>query len=101
MPQRVRPLKVGDRIRIVRLPPDWETAEYKVSREMRSLYRTLIARRRPVTITEIDFDVPWIHCQTREKDGRKVLHWVVIDDGCWVRVVPRRRPREPEAAKEA
>jgi len=86
------PLKLGDRIRIVRLPPEWKTANYHVTRSTREVFRRLIARRRPIRINEIDErGLPWIRCQFIGRTGRKEIHFLVIDDGCWVRVIPRKR----------
>lgn len=88
------PLQVGDRVRIVRLPPVWKTAQYKVSRTMRETYRRLIARRRPLRIDEIDErGLPWIRCQFKGRSGQMEYHFLVLDDGSWVRVVPRQSAR--------
>lgn len=88
------PLQVGERVRIVRLPTVWKTAQYKVSRTMRDVYRRLIARRRPVRIDEIDMrGLPWIRCQFKDRSGQMEYHFLVLDDGSWVRVVPRKSAR--------
>jgi hypothetical protein len=86
----LQPLKLGDRIHIVRLPPEWKAPGYHVPRSTRDLYRRLMARKRPLVINEIDeLGLPWIQCRFRDRGGRMVYHFLVIDDGCWVRVRAR------------
>jgi hypothetical protein len=89
---RLRPLKLGDRIRIVRLPPEWQNAGYRVPRSTRSVYRKLIERQRPLVVSEIDErGLPWIWCRFRSRRGGLEHHALVVDDGCWVHVKTRRR----------
>lgn len=91
---RLSPLKVGDRVRIVRLPPQWETVGYHVPASTRAVYRKLIERGRPLVVREMDErGLPWTWCRIRGRGGRLEHHALVIDDGCWVRVKPRKRPR--------
>ena len=83
-------LRVGDRIRIVRLPSAWDRPAYLVPPCTRRLYRRLIARGRPVRVYEIDRQgLPWIHCRFRRPDGRWEHHFLAIDAGSWVRVRKR------------
>jgi hypothetical protein len=87
---RLRPPKRGARIRIVRLLPEWELPGYYVPRSTKSVYRKLIDRRRSFVISEIcEHGLPWIAFRLRRRAGRMEYHWLVIDDGCWVRVKPR------------
>jgi hypothetical protein len=44
---RPRSLKIGDRVRVVRLPPLWMTPGYRVPLSMRRVYKLMIDRRRP------------------------------------------------------
>lgn len=86
----LQPLKLGDRIHIVRLPPEWRAPGWRLPRSTRDLYRRLMARKRPLVISEIDErGFAWIQCRFRDRRGRMEHHFLVIDDGCWVRVQPR------------
>lgn len=88
----LRKLKVGDRVRIIRLPPIWNTAGYVVPLSTRRVFDQLFNRGRPVRVREVDErGDAWISCRLRGKDGRIVHHSITLDDGCWLRVVPRER----------
>jgi hypothetical protein len=87
-------LKVGDRIRIVRLPPIWSTPGYVVPISSRRVFVRLIARGRPLRIRDVDErGQAWVWWRVRRANGRVVHHGITVDDGCWVRVVPRNRRR--------
>ncbi len=82
-----RKLKVGDRIRIVRMPAD----EPVLQPGTRRLFKTLIARNRPSRVFWIDeYKHPWIQCRIRGEHGSWHLHWLAVNDESWVRVRPRR-----------
>lgn len=89
-----RRLRVGDGIRIVRMPWDASAPGYFFAPETRRLYKKLIARGRPLRVYEIDeYGQPWIRCRFRRKDGRWEHHLLAIKDDNWVRVKHRRRSR--------
>jgi hypothetical protein len=91
---RLRRLKLGDRIHLVRFPPIWDDPNHRVPRSTRAVYRKLMARRRPLVISEIDErGLPWIEAQLRGRHGGIAYHFFVVDDGCWARVRPRSRTR--------
>jgi hypothetical protein len=82
-----RDLRVGDRVRIVRMPSDADAPGITFHAETRRLYKRLIARRRSVRVFEIDeWGLPWIRCRFRLKDGRWEYHWLAINDDSWIRV---------------
>jgi hypothetical protein len=91
-----RGLRIGDRVRIIRMPSDASTPGVSFFPETRRLYRKLIARSRPVRVFQIDeYGHPWVQCRFRLKDGRWEHHWLAIHDDSWVRVrsrnsLPRR-----------
>src|SRR5437660_3280918 len=65
-----RKLRVGDRIRLVRLPSEFNQPGYYLHRETRQVYKRLIERRRPLRVYKIDeWGLPWIRCRFRRKDG--------------------------------
>ncbi|MEX0611234.1 MAG: hypothetical protein WD738_08875 [Pirellulales bacterium] len=85
-----RNLRVGDRIRIVRMPSEFDKPGYCVPPMTRRLYKKLIARRRPVRVYEIDeYGRPWIGCQFRDRNGNWEYHALCVDDDSWVRVKKR------------
>jgi len=84
-------LKAGDRVRVVRLPPIWLTPGYVVPASTVRVFRWLIARKREVRISNVDeHGSPWHWWRTKTKSGRTGWEGVALDDGCWVRVVPRK-----------
>jgi len=85
-----RDLRVGDRIRIVRMPSDADTPGYSFFPETRRLYQKLIARRRSVRVFRIDeYGLPWIQCRFRRKNGSWEHHTLAVNDDSWVRVRSR------------
>ena len=85
-------LKVGDRIRIVRMPSGVDAPGYTFLPEPRRLYKRLIARRRSVRVFYIDdWRCPWIRCKFKLRDGRWDYHSLAVNDDSWVRVRPRKR----------
>lgn len=95
MSENWRTLKVGDRIRIVRLP---SAASMSVANghvlpaDTRRFYKRLMALKKRLTISEIDGDGrPWIQCTLRRKGGGLDYHFLAVDDDSWVRVKSRKR----------
>jgi hypothetical protein len=87
-------LRVGDRIRIVRFPSDWEKPNWHVGPSTRALYQKLIERKRSVRISRIDESgCPWIEGRYDKREQKRNggwTHWSLgMDDDSWVRV--RRR----------
>jgi hypothetical protein len=84
-------LRVGDRIRFVGMPPEWDAPGFYVPECTRRLVRRLIARRRPLRVYEVgEWGSPWVRCQFRLRSGRWEYHWLAIREGGWVRVKRRR-----------
>jgi hypothetical protein len=84
-------LRVGDRIRIVRMPSVASLEGNVLPRDTLRLYRQLIARKRPLRVYEIDerWRLPWIKCKFRTKNGRWEYHYLAVNDDSWVRVRSR------------
>ena len=100
IPESWRDLRVGDRIRIVRLPTAWGQRGYHVPPCTRRLYMRLIQRRRPVRVYRIDdWGLPWIACRFRRRNGAWVYHFLDINDDSWVRV--RKRQQRSSADRDA
>jgi hypothetical protein len=85
-----RDLRVGDRIRIVKLPWYANLPDYTFPQCTRQLFKKLIARRRSLRICKVDKDgLPWIHCRFRMKNGLWEYHGLMMNDDSWVRVKSR------------
>lgn len=90
-----RSLKLGDRIRIVRMPCD----EPVLQAETRRLFQRLISRRTPLRVFWIDeHRHPWIRCRFRRRNGTFELHWLAVNDDSWVRVRHRSPSVNPPAS---
>jgi len=92
MNERWRKLRVGDRIRIVRMPSETSMDGYKLPRDTRRLYKLLIARKKVLHIHEIDkrWKLPWVWCRLRQKNGRLEQHLLAVNDDSWEPVKSRR-----------
>jgi len=85
-------LKVGDRVRIVRMPSGIDEPGYTFHKCTRRLYEKLIERGRPQRIFFVDdWGLPWISCRFRMKNGKWEYHALALNDDSWVRVKPRRK----------
>jgi hypothetical protein len=74
-------LRVGDRVRFVRMPTFEGVAGGGPLPETKQLYKRLIARSRPPRVFQIDeYRLPWIQCRFRRKDGKWEHHWLAIND---------------------
>jgi len=86
-----RKLKVGDRIRMVKMPSGVDAPGYTFHADTRRLYKRLIARRRSVRVFEIDkWGLPWISCRFRMTNGRWEFHILAVNDDSWVLVRYRK-----------
>lgn len=90
-----KPLRVGDRVRFVRVPTFQGVVGGGLMPETLRLYKRLIRRGRPSRVFQIDENgLPWIRCQFRRKNGGWEHHWLAINDDSWV-VVRRRGGSKP------
>ena len=83
-------LQVGDRVRFVDFPEEWQDPQYTVLPESVEFMEAMIARHWPSRVYEIDeFGTPWIAARLR-KDGEIEHHtWGILEQTGW-RVVRRR-----------
>src|SRR4051794_3607054 len=87
MSESWRDLRVGDRIRFVRMPTEFDGPGYHVHPETRAVYRRLIERRRPVRVYEVDeWGAPWIRCRFKREDASWEHHFLAVNHDGWVRV---------------
>jgi hypothetical protein len=83
-------LRVGDRIRLVAEPSEWQQPGYRLPPCTRRLWQLLVTRRRPLRIYEVDeWGLPWVYCRVRGRGGWEHHHLAIVEGG-WVRVRPRR-----------
>jgi hypothetical protein len=80
-PELWRRLRVGDRIRLLRLPTDffdWRS----LHRETKEAYRYLLNRRTPLRVFQIDeYGFPWVEFQFRDKSGKMRHDWMAMNHG--------------------
>lgn len=85
-------LRVGDRVRLVADPPEWQLPGYRLPAETRDLWRLLMARRWPLRVFEVDdWGTPWVQCRVRRPGGEWEHHALALCHGGWVLVQRRRR----------
>jgi len=83
-------LNVGDRIRFVSLPDEWQAPGYTVLDEDVEFMKTLIARGRPSRVYEIDeYGTPWIAARIHVDGQSEDHYWGIFERTGW-RLV--RRP---------
>ena len=85
-------LRVGDRVRFVSLPEEWNAPEFQVHAESAAFMKRLIARGRSSRVYRLDEDgLPWIEARLTGDDGAIEYHdWGIRETTGWKRVVPRR-----------
>ncbi len=84
-------LRVGDRLRPVAAPPEWQQPGYLLPAETAELWRVLVARRRPLRVYEVDAcGAPRVKCRIRTDTGGWEYHFLAITHGGWVRVADDR-----------
>jgi hypothetical protein len=86
-----RELKIGDRIRFLSLPDEWNDPKCCVFEESVAFMRTLISRRRACRVAEIHADgYPWINARVRSIDEVLEYHsWGIYEASGW-RLVRKR-----------
>ena len=81
-------LRIGDRVRITHIPPEFLQPNYTFPPETRKLYELLIERREILTVDQIcDYGLPWISYNEVLDDGSISYHSLAVDDDSWELVV--------------
>lgn len=90
MSEEWRNLRVGDRIRFLRMPSKYSEPDYRVPPETLALYTLLISTGDSVEIEDfLDNGVPIAgYVDSRNPDSPEFHSLTIddIDDSCWVRV---------------
>ena len=83
-------LRIGDRVRFVSLPDEWQDPQYRVLPEDVDFMESMVARSWPSRVYEVDeFGTPWISARLR-KNGEVEHHtWGLLERTGW-RVVKGR-----------
>jgi hypothetical protein len=90
-----RTLRVGDRVRLTEIPPEFLQEGYVIFPETMRVYKKLLARRRSLRVFEIDeYGAPWIKCRFRRKNGTWEWHWLAIDHDGIARVSKKHSARK-------
>ncbi len=82
-------LKVGDRIRLIEMPPEFLQKGRSLHPDTKRVYERLIDRRQSLRVCEVRDGGPWIHCRFRRKNGRLERHWLLFNHGGVIRVKQR------------
>jgi hypothetical protein len=88
---RVNKLKIGDKIRIIRVPGEG-IPNYYIHRDTVRVYKKIIARRQPVRINRIDeYGSRWFSCRFKMQNGTWEWNYLAVyeDDNNWV-IVKRK-----------
>jgi hypothetical protein len=84
-------LKVGDKVRLAEMPPEFLVEGYYLHRDTKRLYKRLVARRRHLRIAWIDeFGFPWAQCR-----ADKVWHAIALNHGGLIKVKKRKNKCSP------
>ena len=83
-----RKLRIGDRVRFIRLPDEWNEPGYQVHEESVEFMTALMKRRRSSRVCKIEEDgYPWIDARLRDEGGAIECHsWGIYEATGWVRV---------------
>jgi hypothetical protein len=85
-------LKIGDRVRFISIPEEWNQPGYGIHRESISFMKRMIKRTSPLRVTVIDeFGTPWVSAITIERGKRNYHRWAITEETGWRMVVPRKK----------
>lgn len=83
-------LKIGDKVRFVSLPDEWQDTKFPVHKASIELMKVLISRSWPSRVYEIDdCGIPWIAVRIRTKGRVEHHHWGINERTGW-RLVRKR-----------
>jgi hypothetical protein len=84
-------LRIGDRIRLVEMPPEFFRPGYFIHRDTLRAYQRLLARGRPLRVDEIDaWGLPYVHFRFRCRNGRWEYHRLAVNHDGIAKVKPRK-----------
>ncbi len=90
-------LKVGDLVRFIALPDEWNQPGITLHRDSLSFMKILIRRRFPSRVKRIDeFGTPWIAARIRRRNRVEYHSWGISESTGWRRV--HRRDKLNEAS---
>ncbi len=83
-------MKVGDRVRFVALPEEWNATEFHVHKDSVVFMRAMIARTWPSRVFRVDDDAhPWIAARMRKRGQIEYHTWLIQEETGWRLVLKR------------
>ncbi len=84
-------LKIGDRVRFVSMPEEWDEPGYVIHKETVDFMKIMIRRTWPSRVRELDENgTPWIYARVRDNDGTYQWNsYGIFEQTGWRRVVKR------------
>lgn len=77
-------LRIGDRVKFVALPDEWQRPGYTVPKEDVAFMNAMVARSWPSRVSRIDkYGFPWIEARMRKKGGVEYHTWGIHEKTGW------------------
>lgn len=77
-------LNVGDRVKFVSMPEEWQAPGYCVHSESVEFMQVMISRRWPSRVYEIDeYGTPWIAARIRKDEHIEHHTWGIFEKTGW------------------
>jgi hypothetical protein len=81
-------LRVGDKIRFIKRPDEWERPDYYVHTDDRLFMDKLIKRGYPARIFMIDeYGTPWVRVRLQVRNASEHHTWAIMEKTGWVLVL--------------
>lgn len=79
-----RRLKVGDRVRFVALPDEWQNPNICIPRESLAFMKRMIRRKYPSRVARIDDSgYPWIDARMIQRGKEHRHSWLITESTGW------------------
>lgn len=72
-------LKVGDKVLLVTLPPEFFQPGYYIHKDTLRVYKRVLARNKPLRVYEIKDGLPWVQVRFTNKAGKKEWHYLAFN----------------------
>ena len=94
--QSWRSLRVGERVRLLGMPPEFSQPGYYLHSDTRRVYRLLVKRGRSLRVRRIDeYGAPWAECRFRKRNGSVDRHWLAFTHDGWIKVQRKKGALPP------
>ena len=79
-----RKLKVGDHVRFVAIPDEWQVRDRCIPRDSIAFMKRMIRRRHPSRVArKSDEGYPWIDAQIVQRGKRHYHSWLITEATGW------------------